>query len=170
MFPNWKSQRKAFPLSCCLTNGNGRWVEGRRTGYWWQPCCMLAGVDGESQEVCLQHSDPLGRVVVTKMPIIRLPDGYMEHHVATKCLLEEKERLPGTVCVGVLITSLPERKRWSAWGQGALQMDLDRMNGLRSMEWASVKMSSSSCSLVTTTLWWRWVGNWIWWSCKYFPT
>lgn len=49
-------------------------------------CCMLAGVDGESQEVCLQHSNPLGRVVVTKMPIIKLPDGYMEHHVATKCL------------------------------------------------------------------------------------
>lgn len=49
-------------------------------------CCILAGEDGKSQEVCLQCSNAPGRVVVTKMPVVKLHDVYTEHHVATKCL------------------------------------------------------------------------------------
>jgi len=117
-------------------------------------CCILAGEDGKSQEVCLQHGDPLGRVVVTKMPIIKLPDGCMEHHVTTKCLYEEKARLPGTMC-GLECSSHPYLRGSVDLPEGreALRMDLDRMNGLRPMGCASVKTRARSCALDTTTLW-----------------
>lgn len=44
------------------------------------------GADGESWEVGLKHNGPLGRTVVSEMPVAEMPDVHTQPRATAECL------------------------------------------------------------------------------------